>query len=90
MRGRRVRKGCRMGEEVVIVSIVFGSIVTIVALAVFHNVWKTSAKMKALRAAQHDEDGHLALLARLEERIEVLERIVTDEKLESRRRFREM
>lgn len=79
-----------MGQEVVIVFIVFGSIVAIVALGVFSGVWKTKAKMKALHAARSEEDEHLALLTRLEERIEVLERIVTDEKFELRRRFREM
>jgi|GEM_PF-2396606 len=79
-----------MGEEIVIVAIVFGSVVSIVALGVFASIWHTRAKMKAARAARSEEDEHLALLARLEERIEVLERIVTDEKFELRRRFREM
>jgi len=77
-----------MGEDAIIVSIVFGSIVSIVALGVFHNMWKTKARMAEQRAAR--ENQHLALLQRLEERIEVLERIVTDEKFELRRRFREM
>ena len=79
-----------MREGAFIVSIVFGSILIIVGLGIFHDVWKTKTRQNVLREQQSEEDEHLALLARLEERIEVLERIVTDEKFELRRRFRDM
>jgi len=79
-----------MNEGAFIVSIVFGSILIIVGLGVLHDVWKTKNKQKLLREQHFEQAEHLALLARLEERIEVLERIVTDEKFELKRRFRDM
>jgi len=78
-----------MYEDVIIVGIVFGSILLIVAMGVFGCVFRTHVKARALREQSLHESEHLALLARLEQRIEVLERIVTDERFESKRRFRE-
>jgi hypothetical protein len=77
-----------MYNGVIIVSIVFGSILLIIAMGIFGDVWKSKAKAKALREEQAKEDEQLARLAALEERIEVLERIVTDDKYELKRRFR--
>jgi hypothetical protein len=78
-----------MHEGVIIVAIVFGSILLCVAIGAFADLAKTKAKATAFRE-QRSEEEHLEILARLEERIAVLERIVTDEKVEQKRRFRDL
>lgn len=75
-----------MDESVIIVGIVFGSILLIVAMGVFGSIFRTHAKARAVREQDLEEREHLELLARLEARLEVLERIVTDERFESKRR----
>lgn len=77
-------------EDVIIVAIVFGSILLVVAIGATASVMMTRTKANALREHRAEEDEHLQMLARLEERIEVLERIVTDEKFELKRRLRNM
>ena len=79
-----------MNSDVIIVSIVFGSVVLIIAMGIFGGIAASKAKAKARREERTEEDEHLARLAELEERIEVLERIVTDDKYELKRRFRNL
>lgn len=75
-----------MGETIV----VFTSIVAIVTIVVVGGIAKAYFRSReaALSArAEEDVAAQFDRLARLEERIEVIERIVTDEKLELKRQL---
>lgn len=73
-----------------IVFIVFAFIAIMAALRTFADISKSKMKAQEMRERQWAEDEQRELLARLEERIEVLERILTDEKFELKRRFRDL
>ncbi|HEX7081134.1 MAG TPA: hypothetical protein VF329_08985 [Gammaproteobacteria bacterium] len=73
----------------------FEFVIIVVAIAVVGRIVNSYFKCKAAarKARQDDEESaaeHLAQLARLEERIKVLERIVTDEQFDLRQRFRNL
>ena len=67
-----------------------GFVVAIVAIVAVSRVLQAyfRSKGEARRRDEEREDGHDERLARLEERIKVLERIVTDEQFELKQRFR--
>lgn len=66
----------------------FEMVVIIVFLGVIAGMYKS--RMRYRSAQRNPDPGDEARLARLEERIEVLERIVTDSGYDLRRQFRDL
>ena len=75
--------------------VVFGFVLLIIVISTVGDTLKAYYKAKGQRSAvaakpPEDERELLDKIRRLEERIEVLERIVTDDRYELRRRFRDL
>jgi hypothetical protein len=66
----------------------FAIVVVIAGLA--YKAWDTHVKQKHAARGQRVDDGVEAKLARLEERIQVLERIVTDSQFDLRRQLNDL
>lgn len=66
---------------------VFLFVLAIVVIGLGFDLLKTHLESKRRARATVDDEAHLEQLARLEERIEVLEKIVTDERYDLKRRI---